>query len=147
MVARSDSIAVAAVLLATAPVRAENTNQQWIGPFTSTADAIRFRPSCDAQGQNCKKCLGLSGGSTANGTPIDIWDCLSNTNQKWVYDSDTSAIQYNANTSKCIGLGGDGGGANGNILVIADCGSGSARDSQRWKGGGFYQVKLLHSYV
>jgi hypothetical protein len=113
-----------------------NTNQQWVGPTADTGQAIVFRPSCDAQGQNCKKCLDLSGGSTDNGTPVDIWDCLGNTNQKWVYGKDF-AIRYQANTSKCIDLPGSST-ANGNKLWLWDCNGGN---QQQWKGGGVYQFE------
>jgi hypothetical protein len=113
-----------------------NTNQQWVGPTADTGQAIVFKPSCDAQGKNCQKCLDLTGGSTDNGTPIDIWDCLGNTNQKWVYGQDF-AIRYQANTSKCIDLPGSST-ANGNKLWLWDCNGGN---QQQWKGGGVYQFE------
>jgi hypothetical protein len=113
-----------------------NTNQQWVGPTADTGQAIVFKPSCDAQGKNCQKCLDLTGGSTDNGTPIDIWDCLGNANQKWVYGQDF-AIRYQANTSKCIDLPGSST-ANGNTLWLWDCNGGN---QQQWKGGGVYQFE------
>jgi hypothetical protein len=113
-----------------------NTNQQWMGPTADTGQAVIFKPSCDAQGKNCKKCLDLAGGSTDNGTPIDIWDCLGNTNQKWVYGQDL-AIRYQANTSKCIDLPGSST-TNGNKLWLWDCNGGN---QQQWNGGGVYQFE------
>jgi hypothetical protein len=113
-----------------------NTNQQWVGHTADTGQAIVFKPSCDAQGKNCQKCLDLTGGSTDNGTPIDIWDCLGNTNQKLVYGQDL-AIRYQANTSKCIDLPGAST-KNGNKLRLWDCNGGN---QQQWKGGGVYQFQ------
>jgi hypothetical protein len=125
-----------AVLFAVLFAALGNTNQQWVGPTADTGHAIVFKPSCDAQGKNCQKCLDLAGGSTDNGTPIDIWDCLGNTNQKWVYGQDL-AIRYQANTSKCIDLAGSST-KNGNKLWLWDCNGGK---QQQWKGGGVYQFE------
>ena len=129
---------ISCALPTTAGATAGNgTNQQWIGPAAATNQAIVFKPSCDAQGSNCKKCLDLAGGSTANGTPIDIWDCVGNANQKWTYDPKTSAIQYLNDTKKCIDVPGSST-TNGVKLWLWDCNGGK---QQGWKGAGIYQFE------
>ena len=115
------------LLAAGAALAADNTNQQWIGPTEATNQAIHFRPSCDAQAQNCKKCLDLAGGSTANGSPIDIWDCqLGNKNQQWTYGADKT-LRLLANSTKCIDVPGSST-ANGNKLWLWDCNGGKVTE-------------------
>lgn len=76
------------------------------------------------------KCLDLKGGSTDNGTPIEIWDCVGNTNQKWSLakaGGGAGKIVYAANTGKCIDN--LGGGGPGNKLGLWDC---NGQSSQAW---------------
>ena len=79
------------------PGPSPTSNQQWLGPNSATKGTILFKA-------NTNKCLDLRGGSTANGPPIDVWDCNDSSNQQWTYDATTSAIRYTKDSSKCLDL-------------------------------------------
>jgi len=91
------------------------------------------------------KCLDLRGGNTADGTPVQTWECLGNSNQKWSYTSPNlpgngsqlqvwqcvsnqysqkwvfvGALKSNAYPSKCMDLH-MGGTENGESIQIWDC--------------------------
>ena len=112
------------------PVK-DNTHQQWLGPSQETGQAIFYRPSCDTQGEHCKKCLDLgNSGSTKNGAPIEIWTCTGSAHQRWTYNTTDFTVRYQADTSKCIDLPGSDT-ANGNRLWLWDCHEGK---QQKWLG-------------
>lgn len=72
-------------------------------------------------------CLDVSGGGTANGTPIQMWQCQSgNHNQQWVFQDGTVVW---AGTKKCLDVSG-GGTANGTRVQLWDCQAGNP--NQRW---------------
>ena len=61
------------------------------GAFAS----LPFRPMY-AMKANSNKCLNVSGGGTANGTPVEIRNCDGSTNQAWTVtpDSATGAFKF-----------------------------------------------------
>ncbi|WP_344439839.1 RICIN domain-containing protein [Kitasatospora nipponensis] len=60
-------------------------------------------------------CLDVDRNGTANGTPIQLWDCHGGANQSWTYNG----FQLRAN-GKCLDLPGDNT-AQGTELQLWDC--------------------------
>jgi hypothetical protein len=73
-------------------------------------------------------CLDVSGGGTANGTKVQMWQCQAgNTNQQWILQNGN--IVWATHTNKCLDVSG-GGTANGTQVLIWDCQTGN--QNQRW---------------
>jgi Ricin-type beta-trefoil lectin domain len=70
------------------------------------------------------KCLDVSGGNTASGTPIQIWDCNGTAAQKWSF---TDGVLRGI-AGKCLDVSGSNT-ANGTKIQIWDC-NGTA--AQKW---------------
>ncbi|MBT2232146.1 RICIN domain-containing protein [Nonomuraea sp. NEAU-A123] len=88
------------------------------------------------------KCVGLANrGSTANGTPLVIWDCHFHPDQIWQGNNDRS-IRTLAGSGKCVGLANNGSTANGTPLVIWDC---HLHPDQQWRfaalGANTYSIR------
>jgi hypothetical protein len=64
-------------------------------------------------------CLDLPNGNTANGTHLQVYECLNNANQLWNI-TDVGEIRFAANTNKCVTVK-NWGTANGTQLTIQDC--------------------------
>jgi lysophospholipase L1-like esterase len=77
------------------------------------------------------KCLDVKGGSSADGTPADIWTCNGSTGQTWSAHSDGTLRAL----GKCLDATGRGT-ANGTPIEIWDCNGGA---NQQWQatGGGY----------
>ncbi|GAB3173297.1 hypothetical protein GCM10027059_44050 [Myceligenerans halotolerans] len=60
-------------------------------------------------------CLDVAGGDSANGTPVQVWDCASVPAQDWTYDGDKLVA-----LGKCLDLD-EGGTANGTVAHLWDC--------------------------
>jgi hypothetical protein len=73
------------------------------------------------------KCVDVPGGNTADGTAVQIWDCLGNSNQQWQWWSD-GTVRFSADTNKCLDLPGWET-ADGTPIQIYDCNGGS---NQQW---------------
>jgi hypothetical protein len=111
-------------------------NQQWAGPSTDTSNTIIFKAS--QGGDGAAKCMDLSGGTTTNGTPVDIWDCNGLVDQQWVYSSADRTIRYLGESTKCLDV--PGGGMYKKVkLQVWEC----VPDlkSQQWSPGGSFQWK------
>ncbi|MFD5465538.1 ricin-type beta-trefoil lectin domain protein [Kitasatospora sp. NPDC127059] len=77
-------------------------------------------------------CLDVSGNGTANGTPVQMWECNGGDAQKWTYNG----YRLQAANGKCLDLPGNNT-SNGNKLQVWDC---LDNPGQRWNmsaGGGF----------
>ncbi|KAJ7447316.1 ricin B lectin domain-containing protein [Mycena galericulata] len=75
------------------------------------------------------KCIDVTNGVNADGTPLQIWDCVAgSTNQQWNSLTD-GTIQW-VGTDKCIDLTG-GSITDGNVLQIWTCGTGNT--NQVWR--------------
>ncbi|MEU1288160.1 ricin-type beta-trefoil lectin domain protein [Kitasatospora sp. NPDC005856] len=70
------------------------------------------------------KCLDVRGGSSNNGTPVQMWDCLGNVNQTWRIAADGTIRAV----GKCLDTGGRT--ENGTALQIWDC---NGAISQQWR--------------
>jgi len=70
------------------------------------------------------KCLDDTGGATANGTKIEIWDCNGGANQQWTPNYGVLQV-----SGKCLDVIG-GGTANGTLVELWDCNGGA---NQVWQ--------------
>jgi hypothetical protein len=71
------------------------------------------------------RCLDVSGGSTANGAQVIIWDCNGGTNQRW---TSTASGELRVFDSKCLDVLNQAT-TPGSAVSIWDCNGGS---NQRW---------------
>ncbi|GAA1373416.1 ricin-type beta-trefoil lectin domain protein [Catellatospora chokoriensis] len=72
------------------------------------------------------RCLDVSGGRTADGTKVQLWDCLNNPAQKWRVEADGALV--NPNSGKCLDVAG-GSTANGALVRLWTC---LGNGAQRW---------------
>ena len=68
-----------------------------------------------------RRCLDVSGGSTADGAAVALWDCHGAANQRWTR---TSAGELRGNGGKCLDVTG-GGTANGTKVILWTCNGGA----------------------
>ncbi|MFG3053559.1 ricin-type beta-trefoil lectin domain protein [Kitasatospora sp. NPDC048239] len=99
-------------------------------PGTPYYGSISFGPAAPAGpvGQItgfANKCLDVRGGSIANGTPTQIWDCLGNVNQTWKVGADGTIRAVGA----CLEAQG-GNTANGTRVQTWAC---NGTGSQQWR--------------
>lgn len=83
---------------------------------------------------NTSKCIDLSDGNTANGTNIQLNDCLDIATRKWFYLENT--FRYSYNLSKCLQVA-HGGADNGANVELYDC---EGANRQLWIIDGIYNV-------
>jgi lysophospholipase L1-like esterase len=76
------------------------------------------------------KCLDVNGGSSANGTAVQIWGCNSTTAQVWTAPSDGTLRAV----GKCLDVTAAGT-ANGTPVEIWDCNGGGNQQWQPYNGG------------
>lgn len=108
-------------------VPSDPPNQSWNGTGPNTAYTITYRPSCGSD-NNCSKCIDLLGDNSINGGIINLWNCNSYDNQKWLWKPGTTTIKLYNDQSKCIDLpGGDP--TPGNKLWLWDC---NGTQNQKW---------------
>ena len=102
---------------------------------TFTADVVpgsNPTPGGDGQqivGQGSGRCVDIQGWGTADGTPVQLWDCGSGSNQKW---SRTGSTLVNPQTGKCLDVAG-GGTANGTQVRLWSC---NGTGAQNWQANG-----------
>ena len=80
-----------------------------------------------------KKCIDITGGKTADGTNIQLWDCNGHDSQKWTYDQYSGEIQ--GPSGKCMDVHGAVS-ENGRNIQLYECHGG---EGQKWtvhKSGG-----------
>lgn len=65
-------------------------------------------------------CLDVLGGSTANFTPVQVWQCNGSAAQKWFVNSADNTIRLSAAPNKCLDVQG-GGTASGTKVDLYDC--------------------------
>jgi hypothetical protein len=95
-----------------------------VGILTLGTHNVSFGTGIVGLGGNC---LDVSGGGTANGTNVQMWQCQDkNHNQDWILDN--SRIVWSG-TNKCLDVAG-GGTANGTKVQIWDCQAGNL--NQKW---------------
>ncbi|KAK1548190.1 hypothetical protein Q3G72_033592 [Acer saccharum] len=87
--------------------------------LTATAPAAARADSTGMIGAQKNLCLDVPGGSSANGTPVQIWQCSAgNVNQQWTL----SGSQFKAANGKCLDI--ENGGPNGAKVQLWDCSNG-----------------------
>ncbi|MCX5384038.1 ricin-type beta-trefoil lectin domain protein [Streptomyces sp. NBC_00083] len=136
--ARTVSTSLASVGLPGCRVSAKNL---WSGASSSTSSALTATvpahgtaiwrltpgPGCAPAvptGQltgNGANCADVSGGGSANGTPVVLYPCTGNANQRWTMAGDATVRSL----GKCLTASGGAGGA----AVLSSCTGG---DAQRW---------------
>lgn len=83
-------------------------------------------------GRGSGRCVDVDAGRNADGTKIQLWDCLNNAPQRWERRGDTFV---NPGTGKCLDVAG-GNTANGTQVRLWTCnGSGAQRWAPRGDGG------------
>nr|WP_217712198.1 arabinofuranosidase catalytic domain-containing protein [Kitasatospora sp. NA04385] len=78
------------------------------------------------------RCLDATGNGTANGTPLQLWDCNGGGAQKWIQQADGSLL--NPQSGRCLDDP-NGNSANGTRLQLWDC-NGAAAQKFTVNGGG-----------
>jgi hypothetical protein len=76
-------------------------------------------------GGSSGRCVDIGGGSTANGTAAQLWDCHGGSNQRFTY---TSGKQLQVYGNKCLDANGQGT-TNGTAVIIWDC---NGQTNQQW---------------
>ncbi|MEQ0558499.1 RICIN domain-containing protein [Amycolatopsis sp. NEAU-NG30] len=80
-------------------------------------------------GQGSGRCLDLQGNGTGDGTPVQLWDCTGQGNQKWAR---TGSTFTNPATGKCLDVA-NGSTANGTEVRLWGCNGSGA---QNWQVNG-----------
>ncbi|WLQ39549.1 RICIN domain-containing protein [Streptomyces laculatispora] len=78
------------------------------------------------------KCVDIAAGGTANGTPVQLYDCNGSAAQQWSLGGDGTVKAL----GKCLDVA-SGGTANGSVVQLWDC-NGSA--AQRWSVSGAHDI-------
>jgi RHS repeat-associated protein len=98
-------------------LRAQSPSTSPNGPFTAV--------------QMAHKCIDLYTGNSANGTKVQVWDCLNgDTNQNWTLYPDGTV----RTSGKCLDATGNGT-SNGTLLELWDCNGGANQVWQPYNGG------------
>ncbi|GLB36919.1 putative G-X-X-X-Q-X-W domain-containing protein [Lyophyllum shimeji] len=92
------------------------------GVFPPITQGLEIHPNGDMQ-----KCLDVSGGVYADGTPVQIYDCNGTGAQKWIFRNGRTSVQV-AGTNFCLDAGSSPG--NGIGMKIWTCYRGLA--AQEW---------------
>ena len=109
--------------------------EPWVGgqglavdDFSFTADGGGGTPPAGGTvvGQASGRCLDVRGGASADGTPVQLWDCNGTGAQKWSRQGDTLV---NPATGKCLDVSG-GRTANGSVVQLWSC---NGRGAQKWR--------------
>lgn len=99
------------------------------GYLTDTPSVVRARYGGQVTGPivgNGSKCVDDAGGSTTNGTPIQLWDCTGGTAQAITWSTGDGTIHV---LGKCVDISG-GGTANGTKIQLWDC---NGTGAQQWR--------------
>ena len=69
------------------------------------------------------KCLDVQAGQTANGTPVQVWDCNGGTNQNWYVNNvpHGGIMLKNQASGRCVANGGANADSFAAAMVIYDC--------------------------
>jgi hypothetical protein len=78
------------------------------------------------------KCLDVTGGATASGTPLQLWDCNGTAAQEWRWRQQTRLV--NPQSGRCLNVAG-GSVADGVRLEISDCDDNAVRFGGYLEGG------------
>jgi beta-glucanase (GH16 family) len=110
----------------------------WSGPANAPPPTSGTTPPPVNTGTPAKalgKCLQLRGGSNADGTAVETWDCNGGENQKWTRVGDT-VRSY----GKCLDIA-NSGTANGSQVVLWPCHGGQGQTFQYRADGSLYNPR------
>ena len=93
--------------------------------LTLVANPARADVTGAVRGVASGRCLDVPNSSTANGTQLQLWDCNSNSNQRFTY---TSSKQLTVYGNKCLDANGAGT-ANGTKIILWSC---NGQSNQQW---------------
>jgi hypothetical protein len=104
--------------------------QQGESAFCTTIAQNGFATQCRTTGspligQGSSRCLDIQKNGTADGTPVQLWDCSGNGNQQWRL---TAGAMVNPASGKCLDVAG-GGTANGTQVRLWTC---NGLGAQQW---------------
>lgn len=109
---------------------AVQTNATVVNLWDCTTGAANQTWTLDGSGRltvyNGAKCLDVANQATADGTPVEIFDCTGGTNQQWTLNADGTIVGVGSN--KCLDATG-GATTNGTLLEIWTCNGGA---NQSW---------------
>ena len=102
----------------------------WITAPVALSGGPTARPSAEVLSGITGKCLDLSGGNSANGTPVQLWTCNHTAAQTWTpYTDSTLRVM-----GKCLDAA-SGGTADGTRTQLYDCNGTGAQLWQPYDGG------------
>ena len=104
---------------------------------TTTRPGTTTPPAGTGQivGRGSGHCVDITGFNTADGTPIQIWDCTGGWNQRW---TNTNGAFVNPQSGKCLNAPGT---ANGTRITLATCNGGAAQQWQLRSNGNLANVQ------
>jgi len=76
-------------------------------------------------GSGSGRCVDVPGGTSTNGTQVQLWDCQGGTGQRWTYTANRQLMVYG---NKCLDANGRGT-SNGTAVIIWDC---NGQTNQQW---------------
>ena len=109
-------------------IRSTGTGQKTYGitGYTISPNGRQQAPTGPViSGFNTKKCVDVTGNSSANGTKVQLWDCLNDHAQQWTVNLN-GTLTVNG---KCLDVTGQGT-ANGTGVELYACNGGA---NQQWK--------------
>ncbi len=77
------------------------------------------------------RCLDVTGGATAPGTRLQLWNCLGDPQQAWVYSSGRLEV-YAGGDALCLDADDNYGGASGTPIQVWTC---TGKPNQQWTAG------------
>ncbi|MBB4928090.1 GH12 family glycosyl hydrolase domain-containing protein [Kitasatospora kifunensis] len=106
--------------------------EPWVGGPGLAVNSFSFDPngsggtSGTLVGQGSGRCADLQGLGTADGTPVQLWDCSGAWNQNW---TSTAGTVVNPQSGKCLDVAG-GGTADGTQVRLWSC---NGTGAQQWQ--------------
>jgi hypothetical protein len=109
-----------------------NPNSPWTVLVALETGTVT-QPVTDNGGSNITgvpshRCLDVIGGSIENGTRVQLYDCLGDPQQHWVWTPAAQLTVYGSPT-KCLDANDNQSGANGTIIQVWNC---TGASNQRW---------------
>ena len=95
------------------------------GVMTLTAGVASAATAAPIVGGQSGRCVDVPNSATTNGTQLQLWDCGSQTGQRWTY---TASKQLQVYGNKCLDANGRGT-TNGTTVIIWDC---NGQTNQQW---------------
>jgi endo-1,4-beta-xylanase len=102
---------------------------------TTTPSTTPPSSSVQIVGRGSGRCVDIAGPNTADGTPIQIWSCSGNWNQRW---TSTNGALANPQSGKCLNAPGT---ANGTRVTLSTCTGGTAQQWQVRSNGNIANVQ------